>query len=79
MGRVVNAISTRYRRALSGATLSAAAFESISASASPESVETWTAEEEYAQKERGRDVKVMDIYDIKMKRCEPDRSTIGFA
>jgi hypothetical protein len=76
MGCVVNAVSTRYRKAISGATLSAAAFESISASASPESVETWTAEEEYAQRERGRDVKVMDIYDIKMKRCESDHSTM---
>ncbi|KAH9023726.1 hypothetical protein EDB85DRAFT_1894666 [Lactarius pseudohatsudake] len=55
--------------ALSGATLSTAAFESISVSASPERVQAWGAEEEHAQRERGRDVKVMDIYDIKMKRC----------
>jgi hypothetical protein len=70
MGWVVNAVSTRYRKALSGATLSTAAFESISSSASPESVNVWTAEEEYAQSERSHDVKVMDIYDIKKKPCE---------
>ncbi|KAI9434662.1 hypothetical protein H4582DRAFT_1797539, partial [Lactarius indigo] len=28
----------------------------------------WSAEEEYAQRERGHDVKVMDIYDIKRKQ-----------
>jgi hypothetical protein len=75
-GMVVNATSRRYRKALSGATLSAAAFESINASASSDSVEVWTAEEEHAQRERGHDVKVMDIYDIKMKQCESSRSTV---
>jgi hypothetical protein len=75
---VVNAISTRYRKALSGATLSMAVFESISTSASPVSVNVWSAEEEYAQSERSRDVKVMDIYDIKMKRCESGCSAIMF-
>ncbi|KAH9011246.1 hypothetical protein EDB84DRAFT_1445273, partial [Lactarius hengduanensis] len=33
----------------------------------------WGAEEEHAQRERGRDVKVMDIYDIKMKRCGSEK------
>jgi hypothetical protein len=75
---LVNAVSKRYRKALSGATLSTAAFESISASASPASVDAWSAEEEHAQSERGGDVKVMDIYDIKMKRCESGRSAIIF-
>jgi len=74
MSLVVNAVSRRYRKALSGATLSAAAFESITVSASPERVEAWSAEEEYAQRERGRDVKVMDIYDIKRKQCGYDYS-----
>jgi hypothetical protein len=48
---VVNAVSTRYWKALLGATLSTAVFESISASASPVSVNVWSAEEEYAQSE----------------------------
>jgi hypothetical protein len=76
MGRVVNALSTRYRKALSGAMLSVAAFESIDVSASPESVEAWTAEEVHAQRERAHNVTVMDIYDIKMKRCESDHFII---
>jgi hypothetical protein len=75
-GLAVNAVSRRYRKALSGATLSAAAFETINASASPDSVEIWSAEEGHAQRERHRDVKVMDIYDIKMKQCESGRSTV---
>jgi hypothetical protein len=49
-----------------------AAFDSINSSASPENIEIWSTEEEYAQRERGRDVSVMDIYDIKMKRREFD-------
>ncbi|KAI9431655.1 hypothetical protein H4582DRAFT_1822223 [Lactarius indigo] len=61
-------LGKRYRKALLAAMLSMAAFESISASASPERIKAWGAEEEHAQRERGRDVKVMDIYDIKMKR-----------
>ena len=64
--------------ALSGAALSATAFESINASASPESVWVWSTEEENAQRERHRDVKVMDIYDIKMKQCKSCHSTIHF-
>src|ERR1700684_1604942 len=68
--QTVNAVSTRYRRALSGAALSVEAFESINLSATPENIEIWSAEEEYAQRERSRDVTVMDIYDIKMKRRE---------
>jgi hypothetical protein len=77
MGHAVNALSTRYRKALSGAMLSSAAFESINVSASPKSVEAWTAEEEYAQRERAHNVTVMNIYDIKMKRCESDQSMIA--
>ncbi|KAN0128683.1 hypothetical protein V8E53_013502 [Lactarius tabidus] len=60
----------------------AAAFDSINASAKPDSVLDWTAEEENAQssagevstsqsvtqRERGRDIKVMDIYDIKTRQ-----------
>jgi hypothetical protein len=69
-------VSRHYRKALSGATLSVAAFESINASASPDSVQLWSAEEEHAQREQCRDVKVMDIYDIKMKQCESGHSTV---
>ncbi|KAF8272282.1 hypothetical protein EI94DRAFT_1566662, partial [Lactarius quietus] len=65
---VVNAISRCYRKALSGVTLSAAAFESIDVSASSNSIHVWNAEEENAQREQHCDVKVMDIYDIKMKQ-----------
>jgi hypothetical protein len=72
-------VSRRYRKALSGATQSAEAFESINASASPDSIEVWTAEEENVQRERGHDVKVMDIYDIKTKQCESNHSAIPFA
>ncbi|KAI9436339.1 hypothetical protein H4582DRAFT_1816946 [Lactarius indigo] len=61
--------------ALSGATISTAAFESINVLASTESVEAWSTEEEYAQRERGHDVKVMDIYDIKRKQF-PSRAEI---
>jgi hypothetical protein len=68
-------VSRRYQKALSGATLSAAAFETINASAKPESVCIWSAEEENAQRERGRDVKVMDIYDIKTKKCEHSQAS----
>jgi hypothetical protein len=56
--------------------LSFAAFESIDVSASPESVEAWTAKEEHAQWEQVHDVTVMDIYNIKMKQCEYDQSMI---
>lgn len=76
MWYVVNAVSRRYRKALSGATQSTAAFESINALASPDSIKVWTAEEENAQNERGHDVNVMDIYDIKTKECEFNYPTI---
>jgi hypothetical protein len=56
--------------------LSSAAFESINVSASPESVEAWTAKEEHAQREQAHDVTVMDIYDIKIKRCKSNQSMI---
>ena len=69
-------MSRRYRKALSGAAFSITAFESINASASPESVFVWSMEEENAQRERHHDIKAMDIYDIKMKQCESDHSTI---
>jgi hypothetical protein len=72
----VNSVSRHYRKALSGATLRVAAFESINASASSGCVEVWSADEERAQRERGRDVKAMDIYDIKMKQCTPGHSTV---
>jgi hypothetical protein len=68
--RAVNAVCRRYGKAISGATLSATAFDSINSSADPDSVKVWSAEEKYAQRERVRDVTVMDIYDIKMKRRE---------
>jgi len=68
----VNAVCKRYRKALSGATLSAAAFESINSSATSESIQAWSTEEAHAQRERARDVAAMDIYDIKMKRREPN-------
>jgi hypothetical protein len=56
--------------------VSVAAFESINDSASPQCVEAWTTEEAHAQQERMCDVKVMDIYDIKMKQCESEKSMI---
>ena len=72
----MNSVSRRYQKALSGATLNAAAFKSINASASLGSVEIWSADEVRAQREQGRDVKVMDIYDIKMKQCTPGHSAV---
>jgi hypothetical protein len=56
--------------------LSSAAFDDIDRSASVDSTEIWAAEEERAQRERIRDVTVMDIYDIKMKRREFDHSAL---
>jgi hypothetical protein len=53
------------------------AFESINESASPSSVQVWSAEEENAQLNRCCDIKVMDIYDIKMKRCESSCSVVA--
>ena len=55
--------------------LSSAAFDKIDGSASTDSVRTWADEEEHAKSERIRDVTVMDIYDIRMERCEFDHST----
>ena len=72
----MNSVSRRYRKALSGAKLSTVAFDLINASARPESVCLWSAEEEHAQRERDHDIKVMDIYDIKMKQHESGQSTI---
>lgn len=72
----VNAVSKRYRRALSGATLSSAAFDSIDSSASADSIRIWAAEEERAKRERAHDVTVMDIYDIKMERREYNYLTL---
>ena len=69
-GHGVNAVSKRYRRALSGATLSSAAFNNINGSASADSIRVWAAEEEHAKRERIRDVTVMDIYDIRMEKRE---------
>ncbi|KAF8263636.1 hypothetical protein EI94DRAFT_1596377, partial [Lactarius quietus] len=70
-----NALSMCHRKALSGAIASIAAFEMINASATPECVATWTAEEMLAQQERAHNVTVMDIYDIKMKHF-PSRAEI---
>jgi hypothetical protein len=74
----VNAVSKRYRKALSGVMLSSAAFDSINSSAGADSIRVWTAEEEHARKERIHDVTAMDIYDIKMERRAFDRSTLAF-
>ena len=63
-------MSRRYRKALSGAKASAAAFESISESATADCVKTWAAEEAHAQRERVHNTKAMDVYDIKKKQCE---------
>jgi hypothetical protein len=56
--------------------MSAAAFESINSSATLESIEAWSAEEEHAQMQRACDVSAMDIYDIKIKQCGSNRSII---
>jgi hypothetical protein len=72
-------VSSRYRKARPGATLSAEAFESINSSATPESIEAWSAEEERAQSERARDVTAMDIYDIKSKQCAFNRSMFNLS
>jgi hypothetical protein len=52
--------------------LSAAAFDSIESSASADSISVWAEEEEHARREPVHDVTIMDIYDIKMERCEFD-------
>ncbi|KAI9445916.1 hypothetical protein H4582DRAFT_2052055 [Lactarius indigo] len=72
---VVNSLPARYRKALSGAMLSLAAFESIDVLASPESIEAWSTQEAHAQRDRVQNVTAMDIYDIKMKRL-PSRADI---
>ncbi len=69
-GCLVNSVPAHYRKAILGATLSSAAFNSINSLASPESVQTWSAEEVHAQWQRVKDVTVMDIYDIRMKQCK---------
>jgi hypothetical protein len=40
----------------------------------PESVDVWSAKEEKVQRERGHDIKVMDIYNIKMKQYESSQA-----
>jgi hypothetical protein len=72
----VNAVSKRYKRALSGALLSSEAFDNIDRSASADSTRVWAEEEERAKKERARDITVMDIYDIQMERREFDHFTL---
>jgi len=76
-GCLVNSVPAHYQKAISGATLGLAAFESINSSASTQSVQIWSAEEAHAQRERVKDVTVMDIYDIKMKQCEPVYSAVS--
>jgi len=56
--------------------LSSAAFESIDRSAGTDSTGVWAEEEEYARRECGHDVTVMDIYDIRMEKCEFDHSNL---
>jgi hypothetical protein len=53
---------------------SAAAFESISESATADCVKTWAAEEAHAQRERVHNVKAMDIYDIKHVKSRKPRT-----
>jgi hypothetical protein len=50
--------------------LSSAAFDNIYKSACADSTRAWAEEEEHAKKECIYNVAVMDIYDIKMERCE---------
>ena len=71
-------MSKRYRKALSGTTISSAAFDSIHSSATPASTKDWAEEEGRAQREHVHNVAAMDIYDIKMKRREFDLSTLVF-
>jgi len=56
--------------------LSLAAFDKIDGSASTDSVRTWAKEEEHAKRERICNITAMDIYDIRMERCEFDHSTL---
>jgi len=57
--------------------LSLAAFDKIDGSASTDSVRTWAEEEEHAKREHIYDVTAMDIYNIRMERCEFDHSTFA--
>ena len=50
-GFVVDTVSRRYQKVLSGAALSATAFESINASSSQESVQIWSTKDENVQRE----------------------------
>jgi hypothetical protein len=72
----VNAVSKRYRKALSGVMLSSVAFDNINGSASTDSSRIWAAEEEHAKRERISDITAMDIYDIKMERREFNHSIL---
>ena len=74
-----NAISKCYCRVLFRAMLSLAAFDNINGSASADSIMVWDAEEKHAKKERMRDITVMNIYDIKMKRHEFGHFALFFA
>ena len=56
--------------------LSLAAFNKINESASADSIRLWAAEEEHARIERICDITVMDIYDIRMERCEFNHFTL---
>jgi len=56
--------------------LSSAAFDNIDRSASAESTRVWAKEEEHAKREHIHNVTIIDIYDIKMERCESDHSTL---
>ena len=58
--------------------LSAEAFESINALATLENIKIWSTEEEHTQREGVHDVAIMDIYDIKMKRCECNQAMLVF-
>jgi Kyakuja-Dileera-Zisupton transposase len=74
----VNAVSKRYRKAHSGATLSSIAFDNIDRSASADSKSAWADEEERAKRERIHNIAVMDIYDIRMERREFAHFTLVF-
>jgi hypothetical protein len=73
---LVNAISRRYCKVLSGVLLSSVAFDDINNSASTDSIWVWTTEEEHAKREHMHDITAMDIYDIKIERCEFNHSAL---
>ena len=56
--------------------LSSVAFESIDRLAGTDSTAVWAEEEEYAIREHGRDVTVMDIYDIRMEKHKFNHSNL---